>query len=171
MQQVWTPSSINSPPYLYAPPFFIFFLNPTLLKTLFDNYLNEMLNENKNKLMRQSYFFIFRRLGKKVCFFYEQHFYKQHQAEIWSEIITISSIKKAKRKRKLSKRKTYWLKRTLLLQNPYIISEKQCFPSFYRQPPIWTTPSFSQRNLDSLIFQKSHPPTNKGWFILWALSH
>ena len=48
--------------------------------------------------MWQNYFFIFRRPKYNVtCFFY-----KQHQAEIESEIITISSIKRSQNKNKHS---------------------------------------------------------------------
>ena len=50
-----------------AIPLFLFYLTPP--------------DKHKNKLMGQSYFFIFRRLKSKMLFF-EQHFYKQHQGEI-----------------------------------------------------------------------------------------
>ena len=84
-------------------------------------------------LMWQSYFFIFRRLKNNVTYF-KQHFYKQHQAEIWSEIVKISSIKRSKTH---SKWKTEL--RVLLLQSPSI--------------KIYSPP---------MVFQKAHPPMNKG---------
>ena len=48
---------------------------------------------------------------------------------------------------------------------PYIISEKQCLPFFYRQPTIWITPTpllpkEKKKILSplSMIFQKSYSP-------------
>ena len=78
-----------NPPFYRRPPYmaislFIFSLNPPTLGILFHQYCpNERPGKHKNKLMWQNYFFIFRRLQNNVkCFFYEQHFYKQHHAEI-----------------------------------------------------------------------------------------
>ena len=46
-------------------------------------FLKYRPNEIPDKLMWQSYFFIFRRLKNNVtCFFYKKYFYKQHPAEI-----------------------------------------------------------------------------------------
>ena len=58
--------------------------------------------------MWQHYFFIFNNI---TCFFYIKYFYKQHQAEIYSEIITVSSNKRSQNKIKTKinkdKNKTY----------------------------------------------------------------
>ena len=58
--------------------------------------------------MWQHYFFIFNNI---TCFFYKKYFYKQHQAEIYSEIITVSSNKRSQNKIKTKinkdKNKTY----------------------------------------------------------------
>ena len=55
-------------------------------------------------------FSIFGRLKNNVtCFFYKKDFHKQHQAEIYSEIITVSGIKRSQNK-KYSKYKNCWIK-------------------------------------------------------------
>ena len=67
-----------------------------------------------------------RRLKNNVmCFFYTHHFCKKHQAEVWSKIITILSIKRIQ-KNKYSKWKTCWVKsiHSLLLQNIDIKNER-----------------------------------------------
>ena len=71
------------------------FPNPSLFITFFDNITpNETRDKYKSKTLRKSYFFMFRRLQNNItCLFANKHFYKQHQAEIWLEIITISGIK------------------------------------------------------------------------------
>ena len=83
VQKVWTPPFYRKP-LIWLSNFFIFFMKPTLLARLFRKYYpNEIPDKNKNKLMLQSYFLIFRRLKVNVkCFFKKQHFYKQHQVEI-----------------------------------------------------------------------------------------
>ena len=98
--------------------------------------------------------------------FCKHHCYKQHQAEIWSKIITILSIKGVQKKNKHSKWKTCWVEHYLLLQNPYIINERHCLLSLYRQFPIftrkfWLTPSYD--------FLKLSFPTYKyrGVHTLW----
>ena len=56
---------------------FLFFLNSLLLARLFQQYNpNEILDKYKNKLMWQSYFFIFKRLKNNVIymFFYKKYF-------------------------------------------------------------------------------------------------
>ena len=60
-------SSIDTPPlYGHPSPFYIF-PNPLLLARLFRQYCpNEIPDKHKNKLMWQSYFFIFRRLKNNV---------------------------------------------------------------------------------------------------------
>ena len=57
-------------PYMAIPPFYLF-SEPPLLARLFQQYCpNEILDKHKNKLMWQSYCFIFRRLKNNVtCFF------------------------------------------------------------------------------------------------------
>ena len=83
--------------YGYPPPsliHFIFFSNPWFWKSLHKHKLKKLI-----KLMWQSYFFIFRKLkNNATCLFYMQHFYKQHQAENWSKIVRISSIKRSQKK-------------------------------------------------------------------------
>ena len=55
------PSKCN--PSVWPSPFFVFFLNPSLLVRLFRIYRpNEIPDEGKNKILWQSYFFIFKRL-------------------------------------------------------------------------------------------------------------
>ena len=65
------PPSINKPLYGH-PHLFIFFLNPTISPS-------EIPDKHKNKLMWQSYFFIFRKATEKQRYML---FYKQHLAEI-----------------------------------------------------------------------------------------
>lgn len=88
------PPFYRQPPPLYTQPlFFIFFVNSPFLTTLFPQYrLNEIPNKH-DELICHSYIFIFRRLKNNViCFLHKHHFYKQHQTQIWSVIITISSF-------------------------------------------------------------------------------
>ena len=111
-----SPSSDKSP-YI-AAHLLSFLQTPSpLLTTLFQQYktASEIPDEQKNELMWQSCFFIFRRLFWKnflkimqCCIF----FYKQHQVEICSKIITISSIKRSQKKNKHSKWKTCLVKNT-----------------------------------------------------------
>ena len=63
------------PPYM-AIPLYIFSINPKLLARLFRQYFpNEIMDKHKNKLMRQNYFFIFRRLKNNIkCFFINSTF-------------------------------------------------------------------------------------------------
>ena len=74
-----------------------FFWTPRFWQYFF-NYIAPM-KYYKNKLIQQSYFFIFRRIKNNVmCFLYKHHFCKQHQTEIWSKIIIILSIKMIQKK-------------------------------------------------------------------------
>ena len=75
--------SMDNPLYGH-PPFYVFFPNPSLLARLLHQYCpNKMPDKLKKKLIWQNYFFIFRKLKSSIkCFFYKQHFYEQHQAEI-----------------------------------------------------------------------------------------
>ena len=55
----------------------------------------------------------------------------------------------------------------MLLQNPYLINEKQCLPftPFYRQLPLYGLPPTFTRNFwspHSMVFQKSQLLINKG---------
>ena len=103
-------------PYTIIPSFLSFFRTSAFDKILYGKLF---LNFHKNE--KQHY----------------RLFYKQHQVEIWSEIL-ISSIKRSQKQNKQMKN----LLSNLLLQNSCIINEKQCLSPFYRQPPIWTTPRF-----------------------------
>ena len=70
VQKVGTPRpSYIQPLYMTIPPFYIF-PNPTLLARLSRQYRpNETQDKSKNELMRESYFFIFRRLKNNTkCF-------------------------------------------------------------------------------------------------------
>ena len=115
------------------PPFYIF-PNHSLLTTLWRYRPNEIPDKHKNKLTWQSYFFIFRRLENNVTsFFYKQHFYKQQQAEIWSEIIYYKYQNEFNDK--YSKWKTCWVKDITATI-----------------PPKWSTSPFLQENFDPSPF-------------------
>ena len=85
---LYTTPKYDHPP---SPTFCLFFPSPPLLATLFLQYRpNEISGKHSNKLIAQSYFFIFRGLKNNVtCFFYKQYLYKQHQAKICSKIIIV----------------------------------------------------------------------------------
>ena len=75
--------------------------------------------------------------------FYKQHFYKQHQTEIWSTIITISSIKIGQKKNK--EHYCYQIY-TLLMKSPVLTPHSIDFP------PTWTTPQFLQKKTWCALF-------------------
>ena len=92
---------VDNPTYIIAPsplPFSLFSETP-LLTTFWKYCPNEIRDKRKNKLVRGIYLLMLRRLQNKIsCYFCRKNFYKQHQAEIWYEIITISGTKGLKRK-------------------------------------------------------------------------
>ena len=93
-------------------PQLLFYLFFKLFGTLFfDNIAPRMNAKIPDKHIWKGYFFFSWDLkNKNTCFFYKQHFYQKHQAEILSEIITISSIKRSQKKYKHFKWKTCWVK-------------------------------------------------------------
>ena len=111
------------------------------------------------------YFFMLRRLHSNVTFFfYKQHFYKEHHAEIWFEVITVSCIKG----KHSNGRFANWT--ALLLQNPLIkpSTKWSVYLFFLSTTPLYVllTPfPFLQENLDppSMIFKIFQLPINKGW--------
>ena len=98
----------------------------------------------------------------------KQPFYIQQQAKIWFEMLAVSPIRRNEKKNKFCKWKTCWV----LLQNPYIINEKQHSP--YMDYP---TPHFYQKFLilsSFYNFSKSNPFINKGvdsFFCIKYLQH
>ena len=68
------------------PPLYPFFQSP-LLKTFLKEYRpNEIQDKHKNKSMRESCFFMFRRLQINFTrFFWKQLFYIHQEAKIWFE--------------------------------------------------------------------------------------
>ena len=84
----------RQPPIWSFPPWCIF-TNSPIFTTFFWQYRpNDIRGKHRNKNMRESYFFMFRRLQNNVTlFFYKQHFYVSHQSEISFELITVSWIK------------------------------------------------------------------------------
>ena len=80
------------------------------IRFFFKHYCaNEIRDRQKNKLTRESHFFVFRRLQKTTLHvFHEQLFCKQHQAGF--EIISIRYQKGLKGIKKHRKRKTCWVK-------------------------------------------------------------
>ena len=118
--------------------------------------------------MRESYFFMFRRLQNNATsffLFYKQHFCIPHQAEIWLEIITVSCIKRIQKEKK-----TLWMKDLLGKEHDrYKIhtlltkSISAYLPSTsIENLPIWILlpPSFLQKYLDPLFhdFSKISTP-------------
>ena len=102
--QCW--ESLNSlstdNPSIWPSPFFIYFPNSPLLARLFRQYRpNEIQDKNKNKLIWESYVFIFRRLKNNIkCFFIINSFISN--TRLRSEImINIQDERQ---------RKTYWVK-------------------------------------------------------------
>ena len=104
--KAWTSLFYRQPPF---PPFSE---SPSLLARLFWQCRpTEIPDKHKNKLMWKGYFFIFKRLKNNItCFFYKQHFYKQHLVEIQTKIVTIPSIKRSQKKNEHSKWKACWVK-------------------------------------------------------------
>ena len=90
-------------------------------------------------------FSIFGRLKNNVtCFFYKKDFHKQHQAEIYSEIITVSGIKRSQNK-KYSKYKNCWIKSITAAKFSH------WWKALYTPPLSKDTPPFHPN---------PHPPTN-----------
>ena len=142
LQKVWTPLSRKPPCMAIPPPSFLsFFLKAQLLTTLFfwHDRPYEIPDKQKNKLMWQSHFFIFRRLKNDVtCVFISNTF-----------ISNTSNL--------LSKEHYYYKIHT------YIINEKQRLhsprSSFIDNPSNVDDPSFLQENLDrSYDFPKISTP-------------
>ena len=80
----------HPPPHMAISPFYIFSEPPSLAR-LFRQYRPiEILDKHKNKLIWQSYFFIFRRLKNNVtCYFYKQHLYKQPSSPAFLSIANL----------------------------------------------------------------------------------
>ena len=113
VQKVWALPLYRQPvPILYGhSPFINFFRTPHLLQHFLDNIINYIRHKHKDKLMRTSYLFLFRRLQNKVTFFfYTLQFYMPYLAQIWFEIITASSIKRIWKQNRHCKWKTWCVK-------------------------------------------------------------
>ena len=105
IQKVWPPplpppSIVNLSYMAIHLPILSFSESP-----VFENIANEIPDKHKNKLVRQNYFFILRKLKNNVKCYFD----KQHQGKISSKIITISSNEIVKRKTKIP-RKNCWVK-------------------------------------------------------------
>ena len=101
VQKIWTPLPLyGGSSSLSDHPTFLSF--HSLFLTLFWQYrLNGIWDQHKNKLMWQSYSFIFQRPKNNItCFLYKQHFYMQHEPEILCKIITYLNILSIKRSQK-----------------------------------------------------------------------
>ena len=86
--------------------------------------------------MWQSFVFIFRRLKNNfTCLFYKQHFHEHYQAEIWSKVITVSSIKRNQKKNERLKWKTCWVKSITTTRVIHYYWKVLLTPSFSRQAP------------------------------------
>lgn len=93
------PPSIDNVHYLANSPLDCFSELPTFgIFWWYDP--NEIRNEHKNKLMRESYFFMFGRVTNNVKCFFIVNTYKQHQAEIRFELKVISGIERSLKKNK-----------------------------------------------------------------------
>ena len=120
--------------HLFSPlcghcPLFIFFLsNSPYLARLFQQYRPiKITDKHRNKLMRQSYSFIFKRLKTTL------HAFLIHNTFISNTQLRFNLKKQQSQVSKGVKRKINILnerlaeERALLQQNPYL-NEKQCFP-------------------------------------------
>ena len=109
--------------------------------------LSGIRGKHKNKLMKVSCLFKFRRLRNNFACFFD--FYKQHQAEIWFEILIISGIKRS------SKKKTCWVNSIIATKFIYYWW-KSVLTTLHLQTtcPIWFALF--------MIFQKSRLPIDKG---------
>ena len=131
----------NSPPIDNLLPLYLSSQFPILPIIFWQDRPNEIRDKNKDKRIKESHFFMFRRLQNNIlCFFYKQHFYIHQQAEIWFEIIIISGIKRSWKTNKYSKWKICWVNSivaTKFIQNP---SKAVSPPSTDTTPSIWITP-------------------------------
>ena len=79
VQKVWAQTHTTSIDFLIrpSPPLFFFPTPPHFWEHFFDNIVpSEIRNKHKNKRMRESCFFMFRRLQhNNICFFYKKHVY------------------------------------------------------------------------------------------------
>ena len=76
------PLCVDNPAIRPISPIFLFSENPT-----FDNIFRwcrpkDIRDKRKNKIMRESYFFVFRRLQHKIICFFVSNTFKQQQAKI-----------------------------------------------------------------------------------------
>ena len=121
------PTSTDNPLYMPNPSVFYFCPSDSFLTTIFWQYHDDKIwGKSKNKLMRESSFFIFRRQLKPLHFFFcKKHLYKQHQVEIWFKIIVITVVKSSQKKTKQYKWRICRVKR-IIATSSYIANEKQC---------------------------------------------
>ena len=85
VEKVWTPPSIDPLRTPVWPSVSLYlFTNPPLLTTLFRQHrYNEIRDKHKGKPMRESCFFIFRRLQNNITFFlFKQHLNTLQQANL-----------------------------------------------------------------------------------------
>ena len=90
--------NVQKKPPIYRQPFTIypcFLLFFWILQFFLSHRPNEIWDKQRNKSIKESYFFMFRRLQNITCFFVKTYLCKQHPAQIWLEIITVFGIKKS----------------------------------------------------------------------------
>ena len=151
VQKVWTSSSsIDNPPIWPTLPLFYIFSEPPLLTRRFWEYCRSIIpDKHKNKLMWQSYYFIFKRIKTNVTYFlYKQHFI----GNTWLKL----NQKESKEKKNIPNQRLA-KQRALLLKNPYI-NKKHCL-----LPLSIGNSLFLGENLDPPFYNNSHyaePSTN-----------
>ena len=157
-KKVWTPILWTTS----LPPSAIF--SYSQIPTFDDNFLTiapMKYGINKNKLMWQSYFFICWRLKNVTGFFISSTFVSNSRLMIWSEIITVLSIKRSQKKNKHSERKTYWVKCISATKSIHYQLKALPTPPFHGQPLLYGLPRIFTRkswSFPSMIFQKSQLP-------------
>ena len=121
-----------------------------------------MPDEHKDKLMWQSYFFIFRRLKNNVtCFSINNTFISNTWLKFNPKYL-ISSIKRCQNKNNILNERhaeyCYKIHTSLMKSSAYS-------PPFYRQTPYMDHTLFYKKTLTllpNMIFQKAQPPISKG---------
>ena len=86
---------------------------------------------------------------KTILFFYNYHFYKQHQAEILSKTIRISYIKRNQKKQKHCKWNICWIKNIRYKNHTLLIKTRAYTP--IDKPHIWTNPYMIMLTVNLLL--------------------
>ena len=100
VNKIWTPPFSKQSPLIWSSPFLLsFFRTPHFWQLFLTISPQWNWDEHKSKRISESYFFMFRTLQNIIsCFFCKKDLCKQHRTGIWFGTITVSGIKKVRRK-------------------------------------------------------------------------